>query len=348
MEEKTPQNEEYLDPQNFERQETIYDGDMFQIIKSVDKKNGHSYSIKSYKTKLEKYNIEMLNDLYQEIDIFSSLNYPSIIKYCGYSPNNFDKESRPMIFMDFASNKTLYTIFKMQDDKIVNNFLDDTKKLIIIYGIASSMSYLHSNNIVHRNLWPGNVFLDKNLYPKLFGFEYSKKLSSNNEQIRKFKLKGALQYLAPETLSNLTYLKSSDVYSFALIVYQIITKENPYKKFTNIIDLLKTVILDKKSPEFNEPIESCYKKLIEQCWSENPNERPTFDSIVHQLKNNPEFITEKVNKEEFYNYVKLIDESSNSIEQGKHIQQIDDLIKSRKCVLDLDKYKLESKKNCLI
>lgn len=51
-------------------------------------------------------------------------------------------------------------------------------------------------------------------------------------------------------------------------------------------------------PKIDQKVYGCYRQLIELCWSQNPEERPTFKEITI-LKNNKEFITKNINKEEF-------------------------------------------------
>ena len=103
---------------------------------------------------------------------------------------------------------------------------DDTKKLINIYGIASGMSYLHSHKVIHRDLKLENILLDEYLNPKISDFGLSKIIDflsiSMNVQSQRG-LKGTPIYIAPEIYAEEEYSKSSDVYAFAFIVYEIIT-----------------------------------------------------------------------------------------------------------------------------
>ena len=59
--------------------------------------------------------------------------------------------------------------------------------------------------------------------------------------------------------------------------------------------------------------------MIIRCWRENPADRPSFDQILNDLKNDRGFITEKVNEEEYFNYVKFIDEQQKTFESSKII-----------------------------
>ena len=106
--------------------------------------------------------------------------------------------------------------------------------------------------------------------------------------------------------------KAGDVYAFALIAYELIVNEQPFKG-DNLFMLFQKV-KNGFRPEFDGLIEDCYQSLIESCWSQEPSERPTFDEIKEELKNNDEFITDEINEEVYYEYIKYIDEYLASFE----------------------------------
>ena len=69
--------------------------------------------------------------------------------------------------------------------------------------------------------------------------------------------------------------------------------------------------------------------------SENPEERPSFEDIVNELKNNPDFIKSSVNSDEFHNYIKFIDESKISFSERKQHQKLNELLKFNKTKTNL-------------
>ena len=69
-----------------------------------------------------------------------------------------------------------------------------------------------------------------------------------------------------------------------------------------------------------------YKELIEKCWSQDPEERPTFTEIVDELKNNHNFIIDLVDENEFYEYVDFIDNYQTSFDLTKQSFHMKDLI----------------------
>ena len=273
-----------------------------ELYEALDKKAGTHYSAKvSYISKNEAIFLH-------EKDFLSAFNHPSILKYIDYVPNFHD---RRLIITEFASKGTLNRILKIKPNARKEIGWNSTTKLINIYGIASAMSFLHSNDIILRNLNPNNIVLDDDLHPKLTGFNLSGNINdlSNDIDLNNFSPK----YVAPEIYSDRQFSKKGDVYAFSMIVYEIITEKRPFEKINNLLMILKKVENNNR-PDIDEKTPICYKNLIQQCWSQNPDDRPTFDEILNLLKSNPDFITKEVDEEAFYNYVKLIDTSEKSFD----------------------------------
>ena len=80
------------------------------------------------------------------------------------------------------------------------------------------------------------------------------------------------------------------------------TNEIPFENIHNKLKLFYNICIENLRPEFKTPIPLCYENLIKKCWQKNPDERPTFDEIVNELKNNDDFITGDANKDEYYDY----------------------------------------------
>ena len=126
--------------------------------------------------------------------------------------------------------------------------MDNTKKLINIFGIASAMEYLHSKSIIHGNLNPSNILLDENYYPKIFDF-----INSVDEKSSiKFPISINTQspvYTAPEFYTDHEVTQSGDVFSFGMIVYEILSNKHPFKNEQPL--LIQQKIKNGERPEFN-------------------------------------------------------------------------------------------------
>ena len=163
------------------------------------------------------------------------------------------------------------------------------------------MSYLHSKGIIHCRLCLKNILLDDFLFPKITGFYNSLDLptmkNNDEEDFSNLIMENEFTSFDPsEVIEHKQYSKASDVYSFGKIVYSIISNENQF--------------------------ENC---SFFSCCCQDPQGRPTFEEIVLSLKNNKEFITEKIIQEEYQNYIKYLDQfqRNNSWSSSKLYQLYD-------------------------
>lgn len=81
-----------------------------------------------------------------------------------------------------------------------------------------------------------------------------------------------------------------------------------------------------KRPEINKAIPESYLKLIQSCWAEQPNDRPTFKYIAEQLKNDPSFLLDGVVKEDYYSYIDFLEKSQISFDSTRKIIHLSDFI----------------------
>lgn len=92
--------------------------------------------------------------------------------------------------------------------------------------------------------------------------------------------------------------------------------KKPFIEIDKTNQIYKKIVIDGERPKMKETISLRFQKLIKQCWSQNPDERPEFNEIVHQLKIDSEFISEEINKEDYQKYINFIDSHTrNEINQ---------------------------------
>ncbi|KAK8870912.1 hypothetical protein M9Y10_008825 [Tritrichomonas musculus] len=301
-------NDCFLDINKYERQSLINKADVSKLYKFKEIETGQIFAGQMSMIKTKKLTKEEISHLSSAISIISNLNHPSILKFIGFSPFDFKKQRKPVIVTEYVSNGTLSDILDIERNHSSISGWNETKKLINIYGIASGMSYLHSFGIVHRSLKPSNIFLDDCIFPKIGHFGLSNGIL-NNETMTNQSISGCKAtpaYSAPEILQFNDYSESSDVYSFSFIVYELITGQIPFNELSSTSQIFNEVVVKKKRPVFDQPIQSCYKNLIEKCWSQDPGERPTFDEIISHLEMDSEFITEDINSDDYKKYINFI------------------------------------------
>ncbi|KAK8870875.1 hypothetical protein M9Y10_008773 [Tritrichomonas musculus] len=345
-------NVKSIDLNKYTRKKQIGEGAFGVVYEVENKLNKIIYAAKVSKSEIYesvKKDRETVNFI-REVTILSKINHPSIMKFIGFSPINFKNVPKPVIITELLKNGTLEDVIELERKGLSNNLWNETKKLINIYGIASSMAYLHSLDILHRDLKPANILVDDYLFPKLADFGLSKDQMCKSEECKQVNptgLIGTPMYISPEIYNQNNYTKACDVYAFAFIVYEIMTSEVPligsnrYQVMWNIMKGIR--------PSFSFEIPKCYKNLIERCWDMDPNKRPSFDDIVYDLKNDPEFITDLVEEGEFLDYVDMIENKLRistkfqkvdiSIGRDKEEEKVCQNISYGKGFIDIDKFK---------
>lgn len=299
-----------FDLQTLEKIKKIGEGAFGVVYEVKDKLSEELFSAKI--SKFEYYNSLKKNDnvvnFIREVTILNKLQHPAIMKFIGYSPLNFDKVMKPVIVTELLKNGSLDGVINAEQKGLSHQQWNETKKLIHLYGIAHALQYMHSHNILHRDLKSANILLDDHLYPKLCDFGLSKDYLTTNEDCQRMnptELIGSPAFIAPEIFEFERYSKASDVYAYSILAYQLLTTKIPFEGM--FINLIAKKVINKYRPEIPNFLPPCYKQLIEDCWQHVPENRPSFQNILDRLRNNPEFITENVDENEFLDYVEMLD-----------------------------------------
>ncbi|ESN92961.1 hypothetical protein HELRODRAFT_133652, partial [Helobdella robusta] len=141
--------------------------------------------------------------------------------------------------------------------------------------IASGMQYLNSMHIVHRDLAARNILVGENRIAKISDFGLSRDVYEGDAYFKTSKGPLPVRWMAPESLYSRTYTTMSDVWSYGIVLWEIITMgSNPYPGISceKLMDLLKEGYRMKK------PL-SCSDELfdvISSCWNDDPRLRPSF------------------------------------------------------------------------
>ena len=239
-----------------------------------------------------------------EISSLSKVKHLAVLSLTGFNLTNFEGNHFPTIITEYMPKGSL--------DGILNSNINlpQSKRYIILFGIAEGMKYLHSIGITHRDLKPGNIVLDDNFYPYISDFGASKLSNSQQEQISMESLVGTPLYMAPEIFANNQYSYKIDVYSFSLIMYELITGRPPkFTKQNKFKDIVKAV-REGKRPDLTIINDEEVKSFISKCWSSDPSERPEFSQIVEELKTEKYFQLMNVNFNDVKECIQLFEEQT--------------------------------------
>ena len=216
---------------------------------------------------------ESVKQFLDECNILKNLHHPNILLFmgaCTIGPQYF-------FVTEFCDNGNLFEfLHMMRDTKLTYN---DARRIAL--EIAYGMNYLHGFKppILHRDLKSMNVLLDRNCTVKLADFG-----NTRTFQTQMTKQKGTFQWMAPEVIKGSTYSESSDVFSFGIIMNELVTRIPPYHG-TDKKDVAKKVVNNPKyRPPYNEKkIPKDWIDIMTKCWQHEEKNRPNFGEVIDLL-----------------------------------------------------------------
>ncbi|XP_024987904.1 integrin-linked protein kinase 1-like isoform X2 [Cynara cardunculus var. scolymus] len=216
-----------------------------------------------------------------ELELLQKIRHPNVVQFLGA----VTQSSPMMIVIEYLPKGDLGAYLKRK------GALKPKTTLKYAMDIARGMSYLHENKpepIIHRDLEPSNILRDDSGHLKVADFGVSKLLkvtkAAKREKLMTYQ-DTTWRYVAPEVFRNEDYDTKVDVFSFALILQEMIEGCQPFHTL-NERDVPKAYAA-KRRPPFNAPSRSYphgLKQLIEECWHENPGKRPSFRQIIVRLE----------------------------------------------------------------
>ncbi|CAM0943657.1 unnamed protein product [Alopecurus aequalis] len=160
-----------------------------------------------------------IGELKNELALISKLQHKNLVKLVGVCL----QEEETLIVYEYMPNTSLdNTLFDSEKRKE----LDWGKRFAIINGIARGLQYLHEDSllkIVHRDLKASNVLLDGNMHPKISDFGLARLFGGDQSQDITKRVVGTFGYMAPEYALRGQYSIKSDIYSFGVMILEILT-----------------------------------------------------------------------------------------------------------------------------
>jgi serine/threonine protein kinase len=243
----------------------------------------------------------------REIQIPLRLNLPGIVPLVGFGlPSTESGPDRgAMIITEYMPNGTLQDVIdQRQSDP---GALTPTGISKAIFGIAATMAAMHDHNAIHRDLKPGNIFLDADMEIRIADFGLSRFAINGVHMTNAI---GTPLFMAPELYvdSDEAYGPSVDVYAFGMVVFYLFSSNMSLDDgiVTRSPQQLLLRIMRGARPKRPRAINDGLWQLAQTCWSQDPADRPTFRQIVAQLHANDELTVKGTDLAEYHAYQKRI------------------------------------------
>ncbi|KAG9451918.1 hypothetical protein H6P81_004822 [Aristolochia fimbriata] len=231
-----------------------------------------------------------LEEFKNEVILIAKLQHRNLVRLLGYCIHEDEK----ILLYEYMPNNSLDSfIFDQERRKL----LDWEKRFLIILGIARGLLYLHHDSrlrIIHRDLKTSNILLDEEMNPKISDFGLARIFGGNQTQENTNRVVGTYGYMSPEYASHGLFSMKSDVFSFGVILLEIICgkKNNNLYVSEHSLTLLGDVweqwkangILNLMDPFLAESCNSsevmkCFQIAL-LCVQEDAADRPSMTNVV--------------------------------------------------------------------
>jgi CRP-like cAMP-binding protein len=158
----------------------------------------------------------------EEIHIMRKLQYPSIVRVI----NTYEQEDTISMLLGLAPGGELFDQIHYQlDNGLWDSGIGEEKGKFYCSIIADTLSFMHIRGYIYRDLKPENILIDKDGYPMITDFGFTKYLKKGEQT---YTMCGTPNYLPPEIIKNLGHGAAADNWSFGVLVYEVVQGENPF------------------------------------------------------------------------------------------------------------------------
>ncbi|EXX51419.1 Ypk2p [Rhizophagus irregularis DAOM 197198w] len=240
--------------QNWER----YNENKFIALKSLDNSKNVT--------------LEFMNEIILHNKVETDNNI--IVRFYGITQD--PKTKNYMMVLEYAEDGNLRNYL----DKEHNN-LNWNKMFEYLQYIIVGLKCIHEKELIHRDLHIGNILKFK-YKSAITDMGLCKPANYNELEDMKNKIYGVLPYIAPEILRGQNYTKAADIYSFGIIMYEVISGLPPYYDLSHDNNLAIQICKGLR-PRFNIKVPQLIVHLIKRCLDANPLNRPIAKEIISIL-----------------------------------------------------------------
>ena len=257
----------------WQRGDLIGEGVYGKVYQAMNLDTGELIAVKSYTLSSSATSAEKeLTSIKHELSILKSLNHPNVVKYFQV---DYDEHSNTVdIVMEYVpsgSMNTLLSKYAKFSEAAIRNY---TRQLL------EGLCYLHSNEIIHRDLKSANLLITESGCLKLTDFGCSRRFDSAvDSQSQSFK--GSPYWMAPEVVSREGHSFPADIWSLGCLAIEMASGNPPWSNFSNLSrEVLKLISKPNNLPKIPK-VSTELRDFIVQCLRRDPALRPTAQELMN-------------------------------------------------------------------
>ncbi|XVE67212.1 hypothetical protein DITRI_Ditri08aG0142000 [Diplodiscus trichospermus] len=221
--------------------------------------------------KPERINTDMQKEFAQEVYIMRKVRHKNVVQFIGACT----KPPSLCIVTEFMSGGSVYDYLHKQKGVFKLPSL-----LKVAIDVSKGMNYLHQNNIIHRDLKAANLLMDENEVVKVADFGVARVKAQSGVMTAET---GTYRWMAPEVIEHKPYDHKADVFSFGIVLWELLTGKLPYEYLTPL-QAAVGVVQKGLRPTIPKHTNPKLTELLERCWQQDPTLRPDFSEIIEILQ----------------------------------------------------------------
>ncbi|WCJ39939.1 ACT-like protein tyrosine kinase family protein [Euphorbia peplus] len=256
-----------IDPQNLKFENKVASGSYGDLYKG-------SYCSQEVAIKVlkpERINTDLQKEFAQEVFIMRKVRHKNVVQFIGACT----KPPSLCIVTEFMSGGSVYDYLHKQKGVFKLPTL-----LKVAIDVSKGMNYLHQNNIIHRDLKAANLLMDENEVVKVADFGVARVKAQTGVMTAET---GTYRWMAPEVIEHKPYDHKADVFSFGIVLWELLTGKLPYEYLTPLQAAIG-VVQKGLRPTISKNINPKIGELLEKCWQQDPAQRPDFSEIITILQ----------------------------------------------------------------
>ncbi|XP_006114467.1 proto-oncogene tyrosine-protein kinase receptor Ret isoform X3 [Pelodiscus sinensis] len=278
---------------------TLGEGEFGKVVKATAfrLKGKAGYTTVAVKMLKENASQSELRDLLSEFNLLKQVNHPHVIKLYGAC----SQDGPLYLIVEYAKYGSLRSFLRESrkvgpsyvgsDTNRNSSYLDNPDERALTMGdlisfawqISRGMQYLAEMKLVHRDLAARNVLVAEGRKMKISDFGLSRDVYEEDSYVKRSKGRIPVKWMAIESLFDHIYTTQSDVWSFGVLLWEIVTLGgNPYPGIApeRLFNLLKSSYRMERPENCSEEMYN----LMLRCWKQEPDKRPTFADISKELE----------------------------------------------------------------
>ncbi len=251
--------------ERYRLEELIGEGGMASVYRALDLRTGHRVAVKFLKQELQA-NPEFLDRFRREATAASRMSHHNIVNLLDIS----DNAATPYLVFEFVDGKTLKEIIAEHGK------LSQETAVQIAIRILSALRHAHEAGVIHRDIKPQNILVDRQGYIKVSDFGIARMVGTNTltESEGSQGVMGSVHYFSPEQARGETTTFASDLYSVGVVLYEMLAGKVPFEGESPVAVAMQHVQAEPRPlHELAQDVSPRVENVVKKAMAKDPKDR---------------------------------------------------------------------------